>query len=293
MRNVLIGTGSADTSRLRSPMLWKLCPSKADFDNHNVDGIFDGDDFQVTTDEDENDIGGYERYIDTSNTIRPLAVDTTALATGSRGGVLRISTDASDNDGPAIQRGSANNVGNYLIGNTAGAAWPMWFEARVRKSSVTDNQAAIFVGLAEANSAADDGILVDDTGALVAERALFGFRVKHDNGEELDFAYGGTDAGDVDTEVLANMASLTAGTWFKVGFFYNPFAAAANKITLFYNGVPQSTYITTTNIDASTFPENTAMMPAFCVKNGEATAVTFDIDWWYIAQVYDDNFRAK
>src|ERR1043166_5037370 len=98
---------TADLSRKRSLALWRQCPIM-DILSGSVDGLFDGDDFAYATDEGDNDIGGYMRYIDTGNTIRTLAVDTTAAATGSRGGVLRLLNDGTDNDSPTIQRGTTN-----------------------------------------------------------------------------------------------------------------------------------------------------------------------------------------
>lgn len=286
---------SADTSRLRSPALWGNCPVAALMQNA-ADGLWDGDDFAAPGDEDGNDTGGYERYIDTSNTIRTLAADTTALATGSRGGVLRLALDATDNDSPVIQRTSANGAGLYLIGNTAGATWPLWFECRVRKDVITDNGIAFFAGLASVGVCADNGLLEDDTGDIVDSLSAIGFRTLHDNGEELDFAYqdGGQTA---PTEVLAAMSDGTwvASTWVKLGFHYNPGSkfGGTNKIGVYVNNKLQSTYVTTANIDATTFPENDAMCVCFGAKNGTAAATNFDIDWWYIAQLYDDNFGAQ
>ncbi len=281
---VLMGLNlTTDTSRTPSPAVWGNCPWD-DIQKGLLSGIAIGDEFVNADDEDGVDTN-YLRYIDTSNTIRILVPDTTALATGSRGGVLRLATDATDNDSPIIQYQHANGTAPFLIGNTAGAAWPLWFECRIRKSSITDNQAAFFVGLAQVGAAANDGLLEDNTGDLVNSISAIGFRALHDNGEELDFVYqdGGQTA---PTEVMANITSMVASTWIKLGFVYNPAAEASKKIKIFVNNREQSTYITTTNIDATTFPENDAMTFVFGLKNGEGTATTADIDWWRCAQSY-------
>lgn len=275
---------TSDTTRLPSPAIWNDCPW-LDIEAGTRDGLKWFDDFVTQDDEDGSD-AGYMRYIDTGNTIRNLATNTTALATGARGGVLRLSADASDNDGPIIQHQTANGAGYALIGNTSGAAWKLWFEARIRKSSITDNQAAFFCGLAQVGTAANDGLLDDNAGDIVDSISAIGFRVKHDNGEELDFAY--QDGGQTSpTEVIANIAAMVADTWVKVGFVYDPSESADRRIKIFLNNQMQNTFVTNTNIDAATFPENDALAFVFGLKTGEATAVTADIDWWRFCQIYD------
>jgi hypothetical protein len=282
---------SSDTDRLYSPAIWGDCPVLGLLAG-TVDGVIDGDDFVAPGDEDGNDTGGYERYIDTSDTIRTLAVDTTAVATGSRGGVLRLSIAATDNNAPVIQRTSANGAGTYLIGNTAGAAWKLWFECRVRKSSVADDVSAFFAGLAEVGVVANDGLLEDNTGTLVDDISAIGFNVKHVNsgtaGQNaiVNFVYNETTATTAPTELATSLDTMVASTWVKLGFVYDPNGPTSQKIKIFVNNREQSTYGTTTTIDLSSFPENDAMCVAFGAKAGSGTASTFDIDWWRVAQVY-------
>lgn len=273
----------SDTSREPSPSIWSDCPWDS-LEKGVRSGVYVWEDFTSQDNEDGND-NAYERYIDTSDTIRNLVVDTTALATGSRGGVLRLLTAATDNNAPVIQYQTANGTAPFLIGNTDGAAWKLWFETRIRKSTIADNGLAFAVGLAQVNCAADNGLLADDTGDIVDSISFIGFRNLHDNGEELDFVYQ-DGAQTAPTETIANGATLVASTWIKLGFVYDPFAPSTQKIRIYINNREQSTYVTTTNIDAATFPENDALTFVFGVKNGTAAAASGDIDWWKIAQVY-------
>jgi len=216
----------------------------------------------------------FASYIDTGNTIQP-------LPTEKNRGVLRLATDATDNDGPVITM--CGNVGaNLMISDTAGDDKKLWFEARWKKSSITDNQCAMFIGLTEEARAVDNGLLTDDAGIL-ADIDHIGFNVAHDNGEELNWAY--TKAGQVDTEVIAAMDSLVADTYVKTGFVYDPARDTANRIAAYLNNVEQSTYVTGTNIAAATFPDAEEMCFSAGSKNGEATATNFDIDWIGFAQV--------
>jgi hypothetical protein len=283
---------SGVSSRWLSPAIWSTCPLEQILSGR-ADGYMDGDDFKNTGLEDGDDDTtlplGYDRYIDTSNTIRFVSVTETIYY-----GALALVTDATDNDGPVIHRVTTTNAAGsnvsapFVISDTAGSAFPLWFEARLKKSSVTDNQCAFAIGLSQGildTRAADNGLLTDNTGDIVDSISFIGFRNLHDNGEELDFVYQ-DGAQTAPTEVIANIASLTADTYFKVGFYFDPQADGSKRITIFYNGMPQSTYVTATNIAASTFPDGDMMGFVAGSKNGEATATTLTLDWWKCVQLY-------
>jgi len=283
-------SGTSDATHLRSPAIWGDCPILDIFTGVRS-GVYWFDDFLTSGDEDGAD-SEYERYIDTSDTIRNLIVDTTAEATGSRGGVLRLAHAATDNNGPVIQLQTATGAVPFMISTTSGANWKTYFEARIRTSSVVDDVNAFAIGLAEVDRAADNGLLEDDTGDIVDSKSFLGFRVKHRNGGTagqnalLDIVYQ-DGAQTAPTVVIASAATLVAATWIKVGFLYNPFEVAEKRIKLFINNQEQSTYITAANIAAATFPLGDAMSLVASVKAGTGTAGTFDIDYWGICQLYD------
>ena len=270
--------GAEDTSRFRSGPIWATFPMTRHLYNPGH-FVWWWDDFDVTPALTSATTAinryPYMSYIDTSNTI-------VKLATEKMLGVLRLSADATDNDGPVVSMaGDANCV---VISDTAGDDMPLWFESRWRKSSVTDNQCAMFNGLCEETRAIDDGLLIDDTGVL-ADIDHIGFNVAQDNGEELNFAF--TKSGQTDTELIAAMDSLAADTWYKDGFKYQPAVTskpAAQRVAVFLNGSEQSTYVTATQIAAATFPDAEELQWAFGIKCGEATAVTGDVDWVGFAQ---------
>lgn len=215
----------------------------------------------------------YSSYIDTGNTIAA-AVDQ------QNRGVLELTTDATDNDGPVITM--QGNIGNsLLLGNTAGDAMPYWMEFRWNKSSITNNQAAIYIGITQEARAVNDGLMADDSG-LPADIDHVGWNVVHAEGAELDFVYAKSGAA---LQVLNDaVATLVAATWYKTGFTYDPAEVAARKGKVFHNNVEQSTYLTTALIDAATFPEDEEMTFSAGLKNGEATAATFRLDWIRLAQ---------
>lgn len=282
----------AHTGRWLSPALWAKCPLEM-ITAGRADAHCEGDDFKLTGLEDgDDDVTlpfGYDRYIDTGNTIRLLSVTETAYF-----GAVALITDATDNDGPVLHRVTGTNAAGsnvtapFVISDTAGSNFPLWYEARLKKSSVTDNQCAFAIGLTQGildTRAADNGLLADNTGDIVDSISFIGFRALHDNGEELDFVYqdGGQTA---PTEVIANIAALAADTYFKVGFYFDPLSDGSQRITIYYNGMPQSTYVTATNIAASTFPDGDMLGFVAGSKNGETTATTLTLDWWKCVQLY-------
>lgn len=288
--------GSALTTRGPSPAIWWDCPEMA-IRNGEIDGIADGDDFTSLLFEDtvvSTTVGNYREYIDTSNTIRLVADTTTTF-----GGQLALITDATDNDGPVIVRmgpnAASSALGPYMIGNSVGASFPLWFEARIKVASIADDVTALFCGLFQnagaAGAAANDGCLEDNTGDIVDSKSCIGFRTKHVNSGTagtnalLDFVYQDS-ANTAPTVSIASVATLVADTFIKVGFKYDPKAPAANKIKCFINNIEQSTYITTALIDAAAFPENDALAFTLCQKNGSSAGGTLTIDWWKCIQAY-------
>ena len=218
----------------------------------------------------------YMSFIDTSDTI-------VTLATQKNDGVLRLATAATDNNGPVVGfAGTTTGEGAcFNISDTAGDDKPLWYEARWRTDTVTDNGGALFIGLAEEARCVNNGLSIDDTG-VIADIDHIAFNTAHDDGDALNFAY--TKSGQTDTEVIAALDALVASTWYKSGFKYDPLAETAKRIAIFQNQVEQSTYVTGTNIAAATFPDAEELTPYFGVKNGSGAIVLFDIDWFRVAQ---------
>lgn len=215
----------------------------------------------------------YMSFIDTSDTI-------VALATVKMNGVLRLANAATDNNAPVITL--AGDTGNaFMISDTAGDNQPLWFEARWRKSIITDNGMAMFLGLCEEARAVNNGLLIDDTGVL-ADIDHIGFNVAQDNGEELNFAW--TKSGQADVELIAALDTLVASTWYKSGFRYDTTGDALRRIRVYQNNVEQSTWGTATQIATATFPDAEELTFAFGSKDGTGAAGNLDIDWVRIAQ---------
>ena len=276
--------GTEDTTRFRSGPIWGSFPMTRYL--YNPDHfVWWWDDFDVTPALTSATTAinryPYMSYIDSSNTI-------VKVLTEKMLGVLRLATDATDNDAPVVSM--AGDSVCVCISDTAGDDMPLWFESRWRKSSVTDNQCAIHNGFCEETRAVDDGLLTDNTGTIIQSGGSYtiddiGFNVRQDNGEELDFQWGKASGAGV--ELIAALDSLVASTWVKTGFKYQPAVTnkpAAQRIAVFLNGVENSTYGTATQVATATFPDAEELQWAVGSKNGEGTATDFDIDWVCFAQ---------
>jgi hypothetical protein len=219
----------------------------------------------------------YTGYIDTSNTIAQ-------LATGGNLGICQLLTDATDNDEVWLQPGSASSVLGS-INHASGTRGLVAFECRFRVGSVADDVTAIFLGLAEEALAAAD-TKADNTGAM-ADKDYIGFNSVHTNSgttgtnAKLTFVYNeASGAGPI--TAIANVQTMVAATWYKVGFCYDPNAQADKRITIYVDGVEQSTYVTDTAITTSTnFPDGEELAPLMGMKNGSGAIGSLDLDWFY------------
>ena len=258
---------AANTSRSPSARIWGKLPI-FEWANGNG-GFFFHDDFinfpKMST---AADTGQYASTADTGNTITGIADEI--------GGHVRLLTDATDNDSAGITTGG--NVGVICTIDDA-APQIVAFEARIKKSLITDNGVAFFCGLSEEALAAGD-TLVDDTGAL-ADKDFIGFKNLHDSGAAMDFVY--KKEGQTENELIAGVQTMVADTYYKVGFLYDPFNHPnSKKIKIFVDGLEQSTYVTQALIEAAAFPAGEEMALLMYMKNGAAAIGEFVCDWWRI-----------
>tara|TARA_R110002020_G_scaffold115503_1_gene265484 strand:- start:37 stop:867 length:831 start_codon:yes stop_codon:yes gene_type:complete len=218
-------------------------------------------------------IGNYASYIDTGVTLKQAAGEAT--------GALEIAGNDADNDEGSISTGG--NSGGMVAIDASGTG-RIAFECRFKKSTIGDNSIAFFLGLAEEGLAAQN-TLVDDTGVL-ASKDFIGFRNRHDDsdstagdGAELDFVW--RKAGQA-TQEHANIHTLVADTYVKMGFLYDPGNHPDDKKIKIYvdNGEEESVYVTQTQLDAATFPDDEELCLLFATKTGAAATVTAHLDWW-------------
>lgn len=213
----------------------------------------------------DSDAGPWRSYEDTGGSVAALE---TAV-----GGVLKITTDTTDNDSIALSPGSATNV---IAKITSGDTGFVAFEARIRA-----NQAAaqnFFVGLSEEGCAVTD--FITDSGAL-ADKDLIGFACLEDDAGYIDAVY--RKAGQTAQTTISQASAVTAAGWKKVGFVYDARFPTDRRIRFYIDGVEQSTYVTSTNIAAATFPSGEELNLILAVGNSTTSAVRLDVDWVKLA----------
>jgi hypothetical protein len=226
------------------------------------------------------DQDGYYTYQDTGVTIAPYTVIDNSK---EEFGVVRIAGNDADNDEGHLELGDGT-AGLVRIDPTAGSRTVVAFEARIRRTSVTDNHTAFAFGLGEPGFSAADA-LVDDTAAMVAAGKDFvGFQTLTASNEELDAIYtiGGTATVN---QIADNCGTAVAATWQKLGGVYDPREAANEKLKLFIDGTYIGSSVTDAIIAAGTaFPTDEELTLVLLTKNGDAgtTAHEVDLDWWAI-----------
>ena len=211
-------------------------------------------------------IGSYGSYIDTGVTLKQ--------ADGEPTGAIEIAGNDADNDeGSIISGGGAGG----MVALDATGAGRVAFECRFKKASIGDNGLAFFVGLSEESSQAAEA-LVDNTG-VVADKDFIGFSVLQDDGDSLDFTW--RTSGQT-VQVHADIATMVADTYMKMGFLYDPAHPADKRIKIFVdNGVEESVYVTSTQMAAATFPDDEELCLFLTTKVGTGSAeVKSQMDWW-------------
>lgn len=258
-------------TRLLSPRLWGRAIESALSPDGTGGGVFYGDDFRafgIGTAVSSNvgyyvgEAGPYYSFEDTGNAIAQLATEHT--------GSLKISTDADTDSETWIQFGNATST-CAKITRTAGSEKLTVFETRFRATDLVGNR---FMGLIEAGQAVENAIT--DAGAMV-DKDFIGFYSLEATPTILNFGW--KEEGSAQVTLITTALTMSAATWYKVGFVYDPKAPPSKKIKVYVDNVESSTYGTDAQMAASTFPNGVAMSPMFGVKN-VTDIMIHEIDWW-------------
>ena len=262
------------TDRAGSPAIWSHFPID-EIVRDPWRGVFHIDDFTRgprTFDASGGAVTGswldWEIYAYTGATLADADID---------GGGIVIASDG-DNEGLAFGPGLAD----FRIVSTGYGK--LCFEVRLKTSTIADTKHGIFAGLLESEAiAAAVPIATDGT---IADKNCIGFWRREGDGDQFDFIYKAD--GQTMQAPLTDMISggLAADTWVKLGFVFDPDENTANRIKVFINNIKQTTYVTGTNIDAATFPDDINLGMAFAVMNATgSTPGNTTFDWIACAQL--------
>ncbi len=199
-----------------------------------------------------------------------------------------------DADCGLVPRNGGNGCTLNLDGTDNDEVWAQWpgtiypddsaeinwaFECSFKSTTVTDDEMQWFLGLMLAGRVAADG-MVDDTGVM-CDTDYIGFHTLPAAGEALGMVYDVT-GGTEQVKMATAITTMVVSTWYKVGFrctYGVHGGVAAKRVKIYINGTVQTTYITDTNIQAATFPEEVYLAPTIGVKNTGGTAESLDVRW--------------
>jgi len=254
---------ATDTTVGPSPIIWADCPTLEMIHDPGV-GIHFFDNFLVSNIENGD---GYQGLGDNA----PVYVVDTL------NGRVAITSGGTDNDQSML----GTSVDLAHISDASSEAAKLWFECRVKVSSIADM--GLFVGLAaEADMAVD--FLDDNTADIVTTVNGIGFHTATTAPSTVRSVYH-NGSGEA-TAVESGVHTFVADTYVKLGFVYDPAEADAKQIKFYVNGAETATSVTATNIAASAFPDSVNMGLLATTKTGEGVTKTLTLDWWRVAQLF-------
>ena len=190
---------------------------------------------------------------------------TTALTTGTTGGIITVKTNITQDNGCAMQIGTS--TAGTIIEYTGSSGKESWTEFRVSAAQSAVSDQSIFIGLAEEGSAAAD--FIADAGNDFADKDLIGFTMWEADAGDWDFCYQ-TELGTFGT--IADVAENDAGDWHRLGWHFD----GVTTLTVWADGVAHSTTLDTT---ADYFPDAEELSPIIAVKNHAGTARSVQLDY--------------
>lgn len=153
----------------------------------------------------------------------------------------------------------------------------LWFEARVKTSTITTNEQAWFVGLMDTTPQTATVPLEAD--GDIATINSVGFHHPEANTTAFDAFY---KANDVTLEeVNSDIGVLEVGVYVKLGF---KFDSSNNVLSYYVNGVLQAAGKTVGVAAGTDFPDDVTLAPVLAILAATDDTETFTCDWWKTVQ---------
>jgi hypothetical protein len=116
----------------------------------------------------------------------------------------------------------------------------------------------------------------------MADKDLFGFNLPEADPDGVDLMWD-KEATAGPTVGIADLDTVVADTYMKLGFVYDYRNPSAEQIAVYLNGQRQTTFVTLTQIQAAVFPAAEEMSILWGVKNVTDIKV-LTVDWIRFAQ---------
>jgi hypothetical protein len=208
---------------------------------------------------------------------------------GRGGGVALFGT--TDNQEAALEQGGSQAAPFVIPVTSSTDGYKLWFECRIKKSTIADAIGGFFVGLAGEGAGVAD--FIADAGADFADVDLLGFW-----NDETDDSVGShvhlvtQKTGAAFDTIVDTFDTLVADTYVKLGFVYDPGGPDTKKIRFYADGTESGTYVGEDSGDATVFlgdttnfPGGEEMTPLVAIKMASGTDMTVTMDWWRCAQL--------
>jgi len=247
---------------------WEDCPMSAIRNDPGV-GYMMEDDFvdlglsgTITSIISSAGVGRYLVFGDTSSSIVPDA----ALG----GGIILNTTDTDK---------AASITTKQLPFQIEATKGTLWFEARVKFSTIVTNEQGWFVGLMD--STAQDSTHPLSATSTLADMNMVGFHKPEANTTTFNGSFNIDNPG---IEVVNNgVGALEEGVYVKLGM---KFDTSNNVLSWYIDGVVQAAYEPITAAAGNPFPDDVLLAPVIALMAAVDTNETVTMDWWKCAQLY-------
>lgn len=223
--------------------------------------------------------GGYATWEDTGGLVSQLGV-VTAPNTTVEGGICEIKSDNSDNDSMTMQSNGGTGVLGQIDTSTTANDFVTAFEVRFSVNEIASAR-SVFLGLSEPGLCIADGVYAD--GGAPQDKDRLGFESLEGDPDKISFIW--KKAGQTVVTLIDSLQVPVAGTFYNMGFIYDPKAVASKRMTIYVDNVEQATYGTATQLSAATFPVQQPMCFTAALKNGAGAIHKLLIDSWAFGQV--------
>jgi len=267
VKSVVSNIGGAASGAGLSPAIWSDCPLLAVMSDPGM-GYMVSDDFM-----DLGLSGTLTQIISNAGTGRYLvfggAGSTIVPDAAAGGGITLTLTDA--------DQATSITTKQTPFQITSGAG-DLWFEARVKTSTITTNEQAFFIGLMD--TTAQSAVVPLTAAGAIADINCVGFHKPEANTSAFDASYKANTVTAV--EVNADIGAMVAATYFKVGM---RFSTSNNQLSFYVNGVKQTSSKTIPNATGTDFPADVTLAPVFAILAATNDTESMTMDWWKIVQL--------
>lgn len=189
---------------------------------------------------------------------------------GALGGGLVI-TEANDNEAVSI----TTKQTPFQITADAGS---LWFEARIKTSTITVDEQGFLVGLMD-DTPQTAISPITATGPIAAVNVV-GFHKEEGDTTTLDCIYKANDVTVVN--VNADAGTIAANTYIKLGF---KFDGTNNVLSYYIDGILQANQKTVPDNTGTDFPADVTLAPVVAMLLENSSAETITMDWWKCFQL--------